>query len=87
MVLHRVGPDPDEALQGAVGNQLLALKYLHGCRASVIAVVEPPLYASAVVGDSGAQTNGGFHHVQRYRAAEKARYSYVQIIPHHCFVW
>lgn len=58
-----VGPDVDEALEGVVGDELFGAQELHGGRAGVVAGVEPALDAAAVVGDAGAQTHGGFHHV------------------------
>ena len=46
-------------MQGAVGDEILAVEDLHGCRTRVVAVVEPALDVGAVVGDSGAEAHGG----------------------------
>lgn len=56
-----------------VRNKLLGLKHLHGGGAGVVAVVEPFLDARTVVGHAGAEADGGFHNVQRYRTPEEAR--------------
>lgn len=78
-----VGPDLDEALQGVVGHEILALQDLHGGRTSVVAVVEPPLDTGAIIGDAGAETDGGLHDVQRDGTSEKAGNRDKQVIPHH----
>ena len=67
-----VGPDLDEAVQGAVRNEVLSLEELHGGGAGVVAGVEPALDAGAVVGDSGAEAHRGFHHVEGDWAPEVA---------------
>lgn len=70
-------------MQGAVGDEVLAMEDLHGGRTRVVAVVEPALDAGAVVGDSGAEAHRGLHHVERNRTPEKARHRYVKVVPAH----
>lgn len=66
-----------------VGHKVLTVEHLHSGRTSVVAVVEPPLNARAIIGDAGAETHRGLHDVQRYRATEKAGNCNKQVIPHH----
>lgn len=58
-----VGPDPDEALEVVVGDEVLRLEDLHRGRTRVVTAVEPPLDARPVVGHAGAEAHRGFHHV------------------------
>ena len=59
-----VGPDPDEAFEGVVWDEVFGVEDLHRGRTRVVAAVKPPLDAGAVVGDARAQAHRGFHHVQ-----------------------
>lgn len=82
----RVRPDVDEALEGVVGDEFFGVQQLHGGGAGVVAGVEPALDAAPVVGDAGAQADGGFHDVERDGAAEIGGHCLVEIVPHHrCF--
>lgn len=45
---------------------------LDGCGTGVVAGVEPALDAGAVVGDSGAEADRGFHEIKRNRAREES---------------
>lgn len=78
-----VSPDPDKPLEGKVGDKFLGVEHLHGGGAGVVAVVEPALDARTIVGDSGAEADGGFHDVERYWAPEEAWNRDAQIISHH----
>ena len=72
----RIGPDLDEALESTVGDEVFGMEELHGGGAGVVAGVEPALDAGAVVGDSGAEADRGFHDVERDGALEEAGNAY-----------
>lgn len=66
-----------------IGDEVLVGEDLHGGGAGVVAAVKPPLDAAAVVGDAGAEADGGFHHVERDGTPEVTRNGYTEIVPHH----
>lgn len=83
MGAERVGPDLDEAVQGAIGDKVFGVEDLHGGGTRVVAVVEPALDAGAIVGDAGAEAHRGFHDFERNWAPEETRHRDVQVVPHH----
>lgn len=75
-----LGPDLNEAVQGAVWDQIFVVENLHRGGAGVISGVEPPLDAGAVVGDARAEADRRFHEVKRYWTSEESRDCNVQIL-------
>lgn len=71
-----VGDAPllDHAAEGVVGDEAAVRRCesVVGEGASEVAVVEPGLDASAVVGDAGGEGDGIFHQIEGDRAAEMA---------------
>ena len=59
-------------MESAVGHKVFGLEELHG----VVASIEPALDVGAVIGDSGAEADRGFHDVERDMALEEAGNGY-----------
>lgn len=78
-----IGPNLNEALEIAIGNEVVGVKELHGGGTSVVAGVEPALDAGAVVGDAGGETDGRFHEVERNWTAEVRGNSDEEIVLDH----
>lgn len=75
-----IGPNLNESLEIRIGNEVVVVEDLHGGGASIMAGVEPALDAGAVVGDTGGQTDGRLHEVERYWATEVSGNSDEEIV-------
>ncbi|ONK71343.1 uncharacterized protein A4U43_C04F7500 [Asparagus officinalis] len=65
------GPDVDEAAEGEVGDEVGGGEGDHGGRARGVPGVESVLDRPAIVGDAGAEADGGAHDLEGDWAAEE----------------